>query len=59
MKYNVGKNDKIIRSIIALIFIYFGYIYSPWLYIVSGILLLTVIFKFCPIYKLFGFNTYK
>ncbi|MEA3429964.1 MAG: DUF2892 domain-containing protein [Nanoarchaeota archaeon] len=59
MKTNVGKTDKIIRMILAIVFGYLGYKYTPWLYIITAILLITTLTGKCGIYKLFGINTCK
>lgn len=59
MEKNVGKTDKMIRILVAIIFVVVGYIYTPWLYILSAMLILTSLFSFCGAYKLFGINTCK
>lgn len=59
MEQNVGKTDKIIRTIIAIGFVYIAYAYSWWWLIVSILLLFTVITGHCGPYKLLGINTYK
>ncbi len=63
MQKNVGKTDKIVRLVVALIIsiaIYFELFPQPWNWValgVSAILLLTSAFNFCPMYKLLGKNT--
>jgi len=65
MKNNVGSTDKIIRFIIAAVALYVAYagiIASPWtyvLYAVSGIMVFTALFGFCPIFSIFGINSHK
>lgn len=59
MEQNVGKNDKIIRYILALISLYFAYAYSWWLIIITIILVATGLIGFCGLYKLLGINTCK
>ena len=59
MEKNIGKNDKIIRAILALIFAYLGFAYSAWFYIITGLLILTVITGVCMPYNWFGINTIK
>lgn len=56
---NEGKIDRIIRVIIGVVFIVLGYMYSPWLYIIAAIALVTAATGFCCAYKLFGINTKK
>ena len=63
---NVGKLDQILRFVLSLSMIYFGF-FSDRLIAdqLAGILLgafgvgilLTAIFKFCPLYVLIGFNS--
>lgn len=65
MKSNVGVIDKIIRIVIALIFIvlYFTQLVTGSLGIVllvlAGVFILTSIVGFCPLYLPFGINTWK
>jgi hypothetical protein len=59
MEKNIGKTDKIIRVVLAVIFAVLGYMYSPWLYILTVILLVTVITGFCLPYKWLKINTAK
>lgn len=65
MKRNIGSTDKIVRIVLAIAIGYFAYstdFESNWIqYIlltVAGIMLVTPIIGFCPLYKLFGKNTY-
>ncbi len=57
MEHNVGNTDKIIRYIIGAIFLYLGYTYSPWLYILGVGSIITAITGFCGLYKLLGVKT--
>ena len=66
MKKNVGSTDKIIRIVFAVAIGYFAYsttFDSNWiqyvLYIIAGIMLVTPITGFCPLYTIFGVNTCK
>lgn len=66
MECNVGKVDKVIRIILAIVIGFLGYYYSSslgllsWLfYVVALLLLITVIIGFCLPYKWFGINTCK
>jgi len=66
MKKNLGKTDKIIRIVIALVLaalLYFTDYFIGTIAIVglaiAIILLLTSLFDFCPIYRIFGINTCK
>jgi hypothetical protein len=57
MEKNIGKTDKAIRFLLALVVAYLGYLYTPWLYIVAAILLITSFTGFCLLYKPFGIST--
>ena len=63
MKKNMGVLDRTIRIIIGLVaglFVYLGYVtgvYSFVLLAISGILLLTSVVSFCPLYGLLGVYT--
>ncbi|MBD3312905.1 DUF2892 domain-containing protein [Candidatus Woesearchaeota archaeon] len=56
---NESKADRIIRVIIGLVFIALGYIYSPWLYIIAAISLITAADGFCLVYWILGISTKK
>lgn len=63
MKKNIGNIDKIIRLFGATViaWLYFGNIISGTfgivLLVAAGMLLLTSMVSFCPLYTLFGFST--
>ncbi len=57
MKRNIGKNDKIIRWVLAIIFAYLGYVYNAWWYLLTLILVFTAVSGFCLAYALMGINT--
>jgi hypothetical protein len=65
MEKNVGKLDKLARVAIALVFVglYFSGIISGVLgYVllaVAGVMILTGLVNFCPLYTLLGMNTCK
>lgn len=63
MKANIGSFDKVIRIILAIIFtlLYFTKLVDGTvgivLLVLSGILLLTSMFSFCPLYTILGLKT--
>ena len=65
MKTNEGPVDSVIRVIAGIVLIalgLFGVANGAWLwitYILGAILLVTGILGFCPLYRLFKFNTVK
>ncbi|MFY8137663.1 MAG: YgaP family membrane protein [Flavobacteriales bacterium] len=65
MKANMGSTDKIIRIILALVFIvlfYMNVVTAPMSYVLlalSAVFVLTSLVSFCPMYPLFGINTCK
>jgi hypothetical protein len=65
MKSNVGIIDRVVRIVIALIFIglYFAKVITGTLAIVllvlAGVFILTSLVGFCPLYLPFGIHTGK
>lgn len=66
MKKNVGSIDKVVRFLIAavLVVLYFttslkGGTLGIILLIVAGIMVLTSLISFCPLYTIFGCNSCK
>ena len=65
MKRNMSNTDRIVRVVIAALFayLYFGGIVTGVLGVVlvvlGGVLLLTSVIAFCPLYAPFKFSTYK
>ena len=65
MKKNVGTLDRILRLVIAIIFAYLyfsGTITGALgiiLLVLGAVFALTSLFSFCPLYRLFKFNTLK
>ncbi|MBD3615322.1 MAG: DUF2892 domain-containing protein [Gracilimonas sp.] len=65
MKKNMGSTDKIIRFILAAIFValYFtGTVVGTWgvvLLVLAGVFVLTSLISFCPLYAPFGLSTCK
>lgn len=65
MKKNIGSIDKIIRMVIAVIFasLYFtGTITGIWgivLLLLGGILVITSLVSWCPLYAPFSISTLK
>ena len=59
MKCNIGKKDKIIRSIIALLFFAVGLIFHTWWGLLGVVPLVTVFTGFCGFYVPLKINTLK
>jgi hypothetical protein len=65
MKLNTGSPDRIIRILIAVVIavLYFTNVITGTLAIVllvlAGIMLVTALVGFCPLYALFGLNSKK
>jgi hypothetical protein len=63
MKANMGKADKTIRILLALVIAVLVYtdivtgIAGYGLLVLAAVFLLTSIINFCPLYKLFGIDT--
>lgn len=65
MKLNMGSTDKVVRLLLAAIFLllFFTNMVSGVLgYVLlglAGVFILTSLIGFCPLYPLFGINTNK
>jgi hypothetical protein len=65
MKRNMSNTDRIVRVVIAALFayLYFGGVVTGALGVVlvvlGGVLLLTSVIAFCPLYAPFKLSTYK
>lgn len=60
MKMNVGSTDRVLRVVagivlLALVFVLEGN--ARWLGLIGIVPLATGLFRFCPVYALFGLNT--
>ncbi len=59
MKTNMGKWDRIIRVIIAIVLAYFGYTGSAWWYLPAALLLITAVMGYCAVYSMMKCGTGK
>ena len=69
MTANVGNTDRILRAILGLILIFAPLLNMPAIWssaalaygsIVIGLVLIaTALFRFCPLYRIFGLSTCK
>jgi len=57
MKKNVGTTDKIIRIILAIIFVVLGIVYSYYWFILAVIALGTALMNWCGLYELLRIST--
>jgi len=57
MGQNVGMVDRIVRIVLAVIFIVLALVWSAWWFIPAIIALVTGIVGWCGLYTLFGWNT--
>lgn len=57
MSCNLGKTDRIIRTIIGLSLFSLGLIAQSYLGLIGLIPLLTALLGFCPFYPIFRLNT--
>ncbi|MCX6292226.1 MAG: DUF2892 domain-containing protein [Bacteroidetes bacterium] len=59
MKTNIGKIDRMLRALVGAGIIGMGFYYQTWWGLVGGIIFLTSVFSFCPIYAPFNWSTKK
>ena len=59
MTCNVGKTDKIIRVIAAVVIAALGFYYKSWWGLLAIIPLLTAALGYCPLYVPFKISTIK
>jgi hypothetical protein len=57
MKQNVGKTDRAIRLLLALVIGLAGVYFKSWWGILCMVPLLTALTSFCPLYSILGINT--
>ncbi len=58
MKKNVGKNDRMIRFVVALVLavLYFMHVVGIWGLIIAVIMAVTAALNFCPVYSILKFK---
>ena len=54
---NIGIIDRMIRFVIAIIFIVLGFTISPWWFIIAALALITALLGWCWLYALLGIST--
>lgn len=58
MNFNIGIADRVIRILLGTVGLYATYRTGNYLWIIfGGVLILTAVVGFCPIYGLFGLKT--
>lgn len=58
MAINISKTDKGIRLLLGILIILAGIAFQSWWGIAGLVLIGTALINWCPIYALFGFNTF-
>lgn len=65
MRNNIGKTDKVVRVLFALVLLalYYGEVVSGLIAVIAlsaaVVLLLTSLVNFCPLYRIFNINSIK
>jgi hypothetical protein len=57
MKCNVGKTDKVVRMVLALVIGALGIYFKSWWGLLGLLPLFTGLVSFCPVYTILGLNT--
>lgn len=59
MKCNVGKTERIVRLVVALLFMALGAAWWKGFYALSAVVFLTAVIAWCPITTALGISTCK
>ncbi len=59
MKCNTGKTDRILRVILGIVIIAFGWVYQSWWGALGIVPIFTAAIGWCPVYLPFGISTCK
>jgi hypothetical protein len=59
MKKNIGKTDRTLRILFAIVTAAIGYYYQSWWGLLAFIPLITSYIGFCPLYNIIGISTCK
>lgn len=57
MTANVGSVDKVIRIVLGLVILIFGYLNESWWGLVGLVPIVTAFLGYCPAYSLLGVST--
>jgi hypothetical protein len=57
MKLNIGTMDRILRTIVGILIIIYGFVNHSWLGVIGILPLVTAFIAFCPGYFSFGYST--
>ena len=58
MKRNVGNTDRIVRLVLGVLIAAGGFYFKSWWGLFAMVPLATALISFCPLYKIFGLNTF-
>lgn len=58
MRCNVGLKDKRIRLVLGAVVVVLGYILDTWIGLIGLVIILTAVFRFCPMYLVINKTTY-
>ena len=59
MQKNIGKNDRTIRLVVALVLavLYFTAVHNVWVIVIAVVMAVTALLNFCPLYLPFKIKT--
>lgn len=59
MKANIGSTDRMLRIIAGIVILGLGVYFQSLWGVIGLVPLFTGLFRFCPLYTMFGMNTCK
>jgi len=59
MQKNIGRLDKIIRVLFGLAVVWAGIYFKSMFGLIGIIPIITAVIEWCPLYILFGINSFK
>jgi len=59
MKANIGTIDRLLRALLGIAVMSWGIYFQSWWGFIGGIIFITSVFSWCPVYAPFSWSTRK